>query len=206
MASLPVLSFENGLQHPIYVYSKAQLREQMELSPHMALLHDRHFQDILPHVDGEAVVPFRDAHLAVVRPEDVRVDPVELGVGEYDTAFKCQVWGSYDCVVKIPNNNVLKDWHPTSTRLKQRGAAEYVPLLSVATYSITPAFCWGFETEFRVAKRLFEPFWSTHHRGGTPHGSRVQPYAGAPRFSTCSQDSACGAGGRKAAHVVFRAL
>ena len=133
----------------------------MELSPHMALLHDRHFQDILPHVDGEAVVPFRDAHLAVVRPEDVRVDPVELGVGEYDTAFKCQVWGSYDCVVKIPNNNVLKDWHPTSTRLKQRGAAEYVPLLSVATYSITPAFCSGFETEFRVAKRLFEPFPSS---------------------------------------------
>ena len=161
MASMPVLSFDNGLQHPIYVYSKAQLREQMELSSHVALLHDRHFQDILPHVDSEAVVPFRDAHLAVVRPEDVRVDPVELGKGDYDTAFQCQVRGSYGCVIKISNNNVRPDWHPTSTSLKQRGAVEYVPLLSVATYSITPAFCSGFETELQVAKRLFEPFPSS---------------------------------------------
>ena len=42
----------------------------MELLPHMAVLHDPHFQDtssILPHVDSEAVVPYHDAHLAVVR-------------------------------------------------------------------------------------------------------------------------------------------
>ena len=119
MASMPVLSFDNCLQHPIYVYSKAQLREHMELSSHVALLHDRHFQDILPHVDSEAVVPFRDAHLAVVRPEDVRVDPVELGKGDYDTAFQCQVRGSYGCVIKISNNNVRPDWHPTSTSLRR---------------------------------------------------------------------------------------
>ena len=134
----------------------------MELSPQMAILHDTHLQDILHYVDSEAVVPFCDAHLAVVvRPEDVRVDPVELGVGDYDSAFKCRVWGSYDCVVKIPNNNLQADWHPTSIRLKLRGAVEYVPLLSVATYSNTPAFCSGFETELQVAKRLFEPFPSS---------------------------------------------
>ena len=134
----------------------------MELSPQLAILHDTHLQDILHYVDSEAVVPFHDAHLAaVVRPEDVRVDPVELGVGDYDRAFKCRVWGSYDCVVKIPNNNLQADWHPTSIRLKLRGAVEYVPLLSVATYSNTPAFCSGFETELQVAKRLFEPFPSS---------------------------------------------
>ena len=56
----------------------------MELSPQMAILHDTHLQDILHYVDSEAVVPFHDAHLAaVVRPEDVRVDSVELGIGDY---------------------------------------------------------------------------------------------------------------------------
>ena len=57
-------------------------------------------------MDSEAVVPYNNAHFTVVRPEDVHVDPVELGVGDYYSAFKCRVWGSYDCVLKIPNNNL----------------------------------------------------------------------------------------------------
>ena len=126
----------------------------MELSPHMAVLHDPHFQDILPHVDSEGGVPYTDAHFATVRPEDVHVDPVELGVGDYDSAFKCRVWGSYDCVLKIPNNNLNPDWHPNSIELKQRGemngAVEYAPLLSVATYSYTPALSSGFEQELNL--------------------------------------------------------
>ena len=98
-------------------------------------------------------------------------------------------------------------------KLKQRGAVEYVPLFSVATYSNTPGCCSGFKKELKVEKHLFELFPSFSREphffltiGSTPNGSRVQPYAGARRFSTCSQDSACGAGRWKAAHVVFRAL
>ena len=106
-------------------------------------------------MDSEAVVPYNNAHFTVVRPEDVHVDPVELGVGDYDSAFKCRVWGSYDCVLKIPNNNLLADWHPNLIKLKRRGLVEYVPLLSVAMYFNTPAFCSGFEKELKVAKRLF---------------------------------------------------
>ena len=101
----------------------------MELSPQMAILHDtpRHLQDILHYVDSEAVVPYNKAHFAVVvRPEDVRVDPVELGVGDYDSAFQCRVWGSYDCVLKIPNNNLRADWHPKLIKRKQLGAVEYI--------------------------------------------------------------------------------
>ena len=131
----------------------------MELSPQMAILHDTHLQDILHYVDSEAVVPYNDAHFAgVVRPEDVRVDPAELGVGDYDSAFKCRVWGSYDCALNIPNNNLRADWHPNLIKRKQQRAVEYVPLLSVATYSNTPAFCSELEKELKVAKRLFEPF------------------------------------------------
>ena len=84
----------------------------MELSPQMAILHDTHLQDILHYVDSEAVVPYNNAHFAEVRPKDVHVDPVELGVGDYDTAFKCRVWGSYYCVFKIPKNNLLPDCQP----------------------------------------------------------------------------------------------
>ena len=91
----------------------------------------------------------------------MHVDPVELGVGDYDTAFKCQVLGSYDCVIKISNNNLRPDWHPNLIKLKRAGAVEYVTLLSVATYSNMPAFCSGFEKELKVAKRLFEPFPSS---------------------------------------------
>ena len=127
----------------------------------MSVLHDPHFQDILPHVDSEAVVPCHVAHLGVVRPEDVHVHPAELGVGDFDTAFKCQVLGSYDCVIKISNNNLRPDWHPNLIKLKRAGAVEYVTLLSVATYSNMPAFCSGFEKELKVAKRLFEPFPSS---------------------------------------------
>ena len=166
----------------------------------MAILHDTHLQDILHYVDSEAVVPYNNAHVAVVRPEDVYVDPVELGIGHYNSAFKCRVWGSYDCVLKIPNNNLRPYWHPNLIKLNPRGAVEYVPLLSVATYSNTPAFCSGCEKELKVAKRLFESFpsFSCEHFFLTiqeaPNGTCVEPYAGAPRFSTCSQDSACAAG------------
>ena len=53
----------------------------------------------------------------------------------------------YDCMLKIPNNNLRPDWHPNLIKLKQRGAIGYVPLLSVATYCNTPAFCSELEKE-----------------------------------------------------------
>ena len=34
-------------------------------------------------MDSEAAVPYNNAHLVVVSPEDVRVDLVELGIGDY---------------------------------------------------------------------------------------------------------------------------
>ena len=34
-------------------------------------------------MDSEAAVPYNNAHLVVVSPEDVRVDSVELGIGDY---------------------------------------------------------------------------------------------------------------------------
>ena len=82
-------------------------------------------------------------------------------------------------------------------------------------YSSTPAFYWGFEKELKVAKRLFEQFPSfsrelgtflLDHIGSTPNGSGVQPYAGAPLVSTCSQDSVCGAHHTQLAASVIQSL
>ena len=56
-------------------------------------------------------MPYNDAHFALVRPTDVQVDPVLLGVGDYDSAFKCLVWELYDWVIKIPNSNLRPQSH-----------------------------------------------------------------------------------------------
>ena len=137
-------------QRAIYITLRTRIMP-MDLSPHMALLNNPQHNALWQHADREAVVPYPP--LPIVRPEHVRVHPVPLGVGATGTAFRCRVWGSYECVIKLNNQNL----RPEAPGRKQPDA--YVPLLSVAVPSDhEPALSSPFHCELKVAKRLFEPF------------------------------------------------
>ena len=90
----------------------------MELSPHMAVLHDTHFQDILHHVDSEAVVPYNYAHFAVVSPRTCKWTQWNFGLGITIVLSNVEC-GGHMTVIKIPNINLRPDWHLNFIELKQ---------------------------------------------------------------------------------------